>query len=123
MEVNLSTRETRTLVPVTVTLSDVTEPVSVTIREGSYDLFRVDLKKKHDDENGRFFWQGEFWLENPGSYEVWGIDSLHRAHASLQVREQIFLPFEVEFGIFLSVLSLASLGIILWYKKRTKKYH
>ncbi len=109
----LSTRDTRTLVPVTVVLKNSREPASVLVK-GSQDFFQVALKRKND------FFQGEFWLEKPGVYDVTARDAQGTKTESLVVRDQVFLSFGIEFGIFLSALTLAAMGVIVWHKRRAK---
>ncbi len=109
----------RTLVPITVVVSETDKAPSIVVKEiskASSESFTVDAKPK---DTG---WQAQFWLQKAGDYEMTIADGTEIKTQMLTVTEQVFLPFQIEFGIFMVSFLVAALGIFLWYKKiRTKK--
>ncbi len=59
-----------------------------------------------------------FWLEHPGPYEARVSSGTEVVTLPFQVREQTFLTFPIEFGIFMAILTVAAGGLILWHKRK-----
>lgn len=115
----MNTTDTRTLSPVILqvkTNKDVPQViVKPTNAENSHEAFEVSLQKNNQ------VYSAEFWLEKNGNYEVIFTQGAQTIVKPLHVGTQKFLSFQIEFGIFTSLLCMAALGIFLWYKK--KKYN
>lgn len=119
MMIEIHPESYRTLVPITVVVSESSREPNILVKEiskGPSESFTVDTKPKDAG------WQAQFWLQKAGDYEMTVSDGKETKTQMLAVTEQVFLPFQLEFGAFMVSFFAAGLGIFLWYRKiRTKK--
>jgi len=119
MKVNLSTHNTRTQVPITITTSGSEDlPLVIVTPKDKNSLVEQFTVPLHLTATGS---QGEFWFQNKGSYEVIIKSSKETTTQSIHVEDQYFLPFSLEFGVGAVLLILTLFGVFLWIKT-TKKY-
>lgn len=123
MKIHLSQKTTRTLVPIQIRIEEPSSSLRVVVtptgeKAVAQDSFSIPMKKTGEG------WQGSFWLEQPGDYELTAFSQTQKASEHFHVKEQVFLSFPVEFGIFLLSLVIVSGflggGFILWKRKKSK---
>ncbi|MCP5463540.1 MAG: hypothetical protein H7A33_00785 [Deltaproteobacteria bacterium] len=118
MKVEVNPESVRTLVPVTVNITETqSEPEIVVLpqsKESHVDAFHVEAEVFQEG------YQAQFWLEQTGDFLLQVKADDENFSYPFSVGQQIFLPFSIEFGFFFVALSVV-LGGILWrHWKRIK---
>lgn len=124
MKIQLLPPPTRTLVPIRVLVSGEAELSSLRVvvtpmQGGSASAFTIPMKAASLSSGEERFLEGTFWLEQEGDYEISATShQVDRVTERFRVREQSFLSFPVEFGIFMVSLIVVGMGLILWQRRK-----
>lgn len=119
MKVTINSNKTRTLVPVVVDVQNTDFEPTLTVepldQNSPVESFQVDFEELGDRM------QAQFWFEQPGNYKLITDNGQTLISETIQVSEQEFMSFNLEFGLFSSLLMITLLGIVVWHKKRTQR--
>ena len=121
MKVSVSTTTTRTLVPIVVDVRETSSEAIIEVKplqiEGLVDPFTVTT---HEIDNRQ---QAQFWIQQPGDYEITVLNNGETFSQQIHVEPQIFLPFSIEFGFFFVLMSSLFIGVVLWFSKKAKAHN
>jgi hypothetical protein len=109
MKVSVYPKENhRTSVPIQITIEDAEAKPLVIVEE----LGQIPLMKSDGD------FISEFWVQRAGEYQVEVIQGSKPVWSeTLNIKEQEFLSFWVEFGLFLSILFPVLYGVAKWIQR------
>ena len=93
----------------TIVVTDTAGNTALEVKDALGKSFQVPFVKKIDRA------QAHIWFTNPGEYVL----STDKTHESLLlfVKSQMFLPFKIEFGVFMMIYVLVMGGLWLWIRK------
>ena len=116
MQVHYSSTTAQTLVPIVIDVTNTAaEPaIAVTSRVSQpRGTFTLPVKASGDTS-----YQTQFWLEQPGDYTLTVQAGSQTQTQTLHITAHRFLPFGVEFGLFLLTLLAAFWGVYWWHRKK-----
>jgi len=102
--------EKRTSLPITLTIKKTSKKPSVEVLE----LGNISVKKYGNN------YQAQFWAQTPGQYNLIVKESKNTFEKIINIKEQTYITFKNEFGFFLILFLITSLGMIKWIKKILK---
>jgi len=116
MELTIIPENPRTLLPIVVDVTQVSERPVVSVKSVGETNRHVKAFVVNVKLYGPGHYHGEFWLENAGDYALTAKAGKEIRTVNLSLEEQTFLPFFDEIGFFSLLFFVMAIGVYLWSK-------